>query len=169
MKDFRVFLILLLHSGEDLSVLSKAINAEFNLRSRTKGYSYINKICRAGYAYKRKINVDGKRTTKVYVNLKTRAAYNSLFAPTIETTRKVIEEVVKDYLKEFSNINQVSQKLLTLSENNIETVKQLISKTSPKKLTNDKFFEEISSEIRATCRSELFKLEMYSKRLHTKN
>lgn len=168
MKDFRVFMILLLHSGEELSDLSKAVNAEFNLQNRTKGYDYINKVCNAGYAYKRKVNVNGKKVTKVYVSLRIRKAYNNLFGPTIENTRKIIKEIIKDYLKEFNNINQISQKLVDLSENTIKSVEGLISKTPPKLLTSEKFLEKLSHEIRSTCRAELIDLELFSKRIQTK-
>ena len=167
MTDFRVFLILLIHSGEELSVLSKVINAEFNLKSRTEGYNYINRVCEAGYAYKRKGNVNEKRVSKVYVSSKTRAAYNDLFAPTIECTRKVLKEVVKDYLKEFNNIEQMRQKLVNLSENTIKTVRDLIARSSPRLVTSERFIEKLSNEIRAACSSELFILEMYSKRFQT--
>lgn len=168
MKDFRVFLLLLLHSGEELSVLKKIINAEFNLQGRTKGYDYINKVCEAGYAYKRKVNVNGKKVTKIFVSLRIRKAYNNLFVPTIENTRKIIKEVLKDYLKEFNNINQMSQKLVDLSENIIKSVESLISKTPPQLLTSEKFIEKLSHEIRSTCRAELIDLELFSKRIQTK-
>lgn len=167
MKDFRVFLILLLHSGEDLSDLSKVVNAEFNLQNRTKGYDYIKKVCKAGYAYKRRMNVNGKKVIKVYVSLRIRKAYNNLFAPTIENTRKVIKEVIKDYLKEFNNINRMSQTLVDLSENTIKSIEGLISKTPIKLLTSEKFIEKLSHEIRSTCRSELIRLELFSKRFQT--
>ena len=165
MKDFRVFLILLLYSGEELSVLKKVVNAEFNLQGRTKGYDYIKKVCKAGYAYKRRVNVDGKRVTKIYVSLKTRKAYNDLLAPTIENTRKVIKEVIKDYLKEFNNIEKMSQKLVNISESNIKAVEDYITKTSPKLLTSEKNIEKLSNDIRSTCRSELIDLELFSKRI----
>lgn len=165
MKDFRVFLVLLLHSGEELSVLNKAINAEFNLQNRTEGYKYINKVCKAGYAYKRRENVDGKIVIKVYVSLRIRKAYNDLFAPTIENSRKVIKEVIKDYLKEFNNIEKMSKKLINITERNIKAVEDFITKATPKLLTSEKFIEKLSNEIRSTCRSELIDLELFSKRI----
>jgi len=154
---------LLLSSGEELSVLSKAVNTDLNLRSRTKGYAYIAKVCKAGYAYKRRVNVNGKRVTKVYVKLRTQKAYNDLFALTIEPTKKVLRSVIENYLKEFSTLEQINQKIVNLSEQVIISVEDLIKRSSTKSITSANFIEKLSNEIRTTCNSELLRLKPFLK------
>ena len=46
MREFEAFMILLMHEGEEQSILKKLIDLEFNHKSPTKGYDYINHLCR---------------------------------------------------------------------------------------------------------------------------
>ena len=47
MREFETFLILLKHEGEVQSTLKQFIDLEFNYRSPTKAYDYINNLCYA--------------------------------------------------------------------------------------------------------------------------
>lgn len=46
MREFEAFMILLMHEGEEQSILKKLIDLEFDHKSTTKGYDYINNLCR---------------------------------------------------------------------------------------------------------------------------
>jgi hypothetical protein len=46
MREFEAFMILLMHDGEDQAILKQIIDSEFDHKSATKGYDYINNLCK---------------------------------------------------------------------------------------------------------------------------
>jgi len=46
MREFEAFMILLMHEGEKQSILKQLIDFEFDHKSPTKGYDYINSLCK---------------------------------------------------------------------------------------------------------------------------
>ena len=161
MKQFQAFMILNSHSGEELSVLVKAVSSELKLKNKNKGYDYITKVCEAGYAYKRKVKENGKIVTRVYVSIKVKKEYNKLFIPTIEITKKMIKEVLKDYLNEFRDLDKIRKEYKAYSVEIIKAVQELALNTSSKNTTQKQFLKKINDTIMGHYKAKMFKLGLW--------
>lgn len=162
MKPFQAFLILKSQSGAELSVLVKAVSSELKLKNQNKAYEYIDKACKAGYAYKRKVEEGGKNVTRVYVSVKVKKEYNKLFIPTIEITKETIQEALEDYLNEFRDLDKIRKGYKAFSIEIITAVQDLARNTTLKNLTKKQFLERIYDTIMGYYKSKMFKLEIWS-------
>lgn len=64
MREFETFVILLTHDGEEQWILKKLIDVEFDHTSTTKGYDYINNLCRNKIKEKKDKKSQINKTTK---------------------------------------------------------------------------------------------------------
>ncbi|GAH77204.1 unnamed protein product [marine sediment metagenome] len=80
MRELEALLIILKDDGKELAVIKTAIDMKFEHLSRTKGYDYINNLCKKGFTVKKifKPNAGGKRTVRIYVRKKIRSEYEKL-------------------------------------------------------------------------------------------
>ncbi len=162
MKQFQAFLILNSHSGEELSVLVKVINSELKLKNKNKGYDHIKKVCEAGYAYKRKVEENGKIVTRVYVSIKVKKEYNKMFIPTMEITKKMVEEALEDYLNEFRDLDKIRKDYKAYSIEIIKAVQNLALNTSSKNFTKKQFIKRINDTIMGHYKAKMFKLGVWT-------
>lgn len=162
MKPFQAFLILNSNSGEELSALVKAVSSELKLKDQNKGYDYIDKVCKAGYAYKRKVEENKKIVTKVYVNTKIRKEYNKMFIPTIEITKKTVKEAIKDYINDFRDLDKIRKDYKAYSIEIIKAVQDLALNTSSKNFTKKQFLKRINDTIMGHYKAKMFKLGLWA-------
>lgn len=161
MKDFKAFLILLSHSGEKLSVLVKKVNSELKFQNRNEGYKNIDRLCQLRYAYKRDVKENGKRVKRVYVSARIKKKYNKVFIPTIDNTKKMIKEVLKDYFNEIQDLDKIQEEFKAYTEIIINAVQELVLKTSPKNFKSKQFLELINNTIMGYYKTEMFKLQIW--------
>ena len=127
LREFETFLILLAHNGKELSILKEFIKKRFNHKSRTKGYDYINALCKKGklkVAYKENEVEDGKNVTRVFVQEEARTNYETFILPTISNMELARDNLIKK-IKEISSLNTIREKFRNYTETLIDHFKDL--------------------------------------------
>jgi hypothetical protein len=182
LREFETFLILLAHNGKKLSVIKRFIDKRFNYKSRTKGYDYINALCKNGknrVAYKKTEFENGKNVTRVFVKEEARKNYETFILPTI-TNMKIANENLIKKIKEISSLDTIREKFRNYTETIIDHFKELERdhfKTTLKDLKdhfkdpefnsamamkNKKFLKKIEDTIWGYFRAEMLKYEFFS-------
>lgn len=162
-REFQAFLIILSHEGEKLKRLKDELKKRFGLESRTKGYDYINTLCKKGLVYKKSIQENGKNQTKIFVKKEARESYEKFIILTISDVKLALKELFKDKLKEIERIDIVREKFKNYTESLIEEIKGLIKKTSESDIKKKKFLKTIENRILANLNSEMLQYEIWSK------
>jgi len=184
MREFETFMILLMHEGEEQSILKQLIDVEFDHTSSTKGYDYINNLCkdiyekkttiegkqeeepkirRKAFAYKKKTKVEGKKVIRIYVKPIIRKKYEKFILPTISSLRESLNDIIKDYVDSIKDEEKIRIKFKAFTETIILAIKDLITDTPDKTLSGKRFQKKMYDMIWKYYRSEVLKYEVFSK------
>ena len=164
-REFETFLILLAHNGKELSVIKKFIDQRFEHKSRTKGYDYINVLCKRGekgVANKKTVIENGKSITRIFVKQEARRNYEKFILPTISNT-KIAQEALLKEIREISSLDTIREKLRSYTETLINTFIDLIEHTSATAIKNKRFQKRIEDTIWGYFKAEMLKYEWFSK------
>jgi len=163
MREFEAFMILLMHEGEKQSVLKQIIDLEFNHKSVTKGYDYINNLCKKGFASKKKTEVGGKQEIRIYIRTTMRKKYEKFMLPTISSLENSFHNIIKEYIEGIKEEEKVREKFKTYTETIILALNNLIKEVPAKTLSSQRFQKKMNDTIWKYFRSEILKYEVFSK------
>jgi len=184
MREFETFMILLMHEGEEQSILKQLIDVEFDHTSSTKGYDYINNLCkdiyekkttiegkqeeepkirRKAFAYKKKTKVEGKKVIRIYVKPIIRKKYEKFILPTISSLRESLNDIIKDYVDSIKDEEKIRDKFKVFTETIILAISNLITDAPVKSLSGKRFQKKMYDMIWKYYRSEVLKYEVFSK------
>jgi len=163
MREFEAFLIFLRHEGGELSVLKKFIDLSFDHKSRTKGYDYINILCRKGFAYKKTTLEKGKKVTRIYIRKKIRNEYEKFILPTIVSIKESLKDVFEEYIDDLKDVEKIREKFRAYTENVIVSISNLLVNEPVKSLNSKRFQKKLYDTIFKYFRAEMLKYEMFSK------
>ncbi|MBY9014652.1 MAG: hypothetical protein KGD68_03075 [Candidatus Lokiarchaeota archaeon] len=163
MREFEAFMILLMHEGEVLSILKQIIDTEFDHKSPTKGYDYINNLCTKGFADKKKTTLKGKQVIRIYVKSTIRKNYDKFMLPTISNVNESLNDLIKDYIEDIKDENKIREKFKAYTENIILAINNLITDAPVKTLSSQRFHRRIYDTIWKYFRSEILKYEVFSR------
>jgi hypothetical protein len=163
MREFEAFLIFLRHEGEELSVLKKFIDLSFDLKSRTKGYDYINILCRKGLAYKKTTHKKGKKVKRIFIRKQVRREYEKFILPTIGSIKESLKDVFEEYIDGIKGVEKIREKFRAYTENVILSVSDLLVTEPVKTLNSEQFQKKLNDTIWKYFRAEMLKYEMFSK------
>ena len=163
-REFEALLIILKDEGEELPVVKAAIDTKFGIKSRTKGYFYINNLDKKGFIIKEETinDADGKREVRLYVKKKIRSEYERLILPTITDLHDSIKKLFKDYMNEIKEEEKLMEKFRSYTETILQAINNVLEET-PTKALNKKFQKKITDTIWRYFRAEMLKIEMFSK------
>ena len=163
MRELEALLIIMKDEGEVLSVVKTAIDTKFEHESRTKGYDYINNLCKKGFTVK-KISRNGeKREVRIYVRKKMRREYEKLIIPTITDLNDSIKKLFKDYMNEIKEEEKLREKFRSYTETIIQAINHVLEDTPTKSLNTKKLQKKITDTIWRYFRAEMLKTEMFSR------
>ena len=175
MREFEAFMILLMHEGEEQPLLKKLIDIEFHLRSSTKGYDYINNLCKKGFAHKKKTTVKGKQVTRIYIGMNKedmdekdsfidlRKEYEKFMLPTISSLRESLNEIIKDYIDGIKEEEKIREKFRSYTETILQAINHVLEDTPNKSLNKKKLQKKLIDTIWRYFRAEMLKTEMFSR------
>jgi len=163
-REFEALLIILKDEGEELPVVKAAIDTKFGIKSRTKGYFYINNLDKKGFIIKEETinDADGKREVRLYVKKKIRSEYERLILPTITDFHDSIKKLFKDYMNEIKEEEKLQEKFRSYTETILQAINNVLEET-PTKALNKKLQKKITDTIWRYFRAEMLKIEMFSK------
>ncbi len=163
MREFEAFMILLMHEGEEQSILKKIIDLEFDHKSQTKGYDYINNLCKKGFAFKKKTTVNGKQVIRIYVKPTIRKKYEKFILPTVSSVSESLNDIIKGYVDGIKEEEKIREKFKVYTETIILSINDLITNTPVKTLSSQRFQRKIYDTIWKYYRAEILKYEVFSK------
>ena len=163
MREFEAFIILLTYEGEEQSILKKFIDLEFDHKSATKGYDYINNLCKKGFAYKKKTTIKGKQITRIYVRATIRKKYEKFMLPTISSVNESLDDAIQDYMYGIKEEKKIREKFKNYTENLILSINDLINNTPAKNLSSQRFQKKVYDTMWKYYRAEILKYEVFSK------
>jgi hypothetical protein len=165
MRELEALLIILKDEGKELSVVKTAIDTNFEHQSRTKGYDYINNLCKKGFTVKKisKNSAGGKRDVRIYVKKKIRNEYEKLFLPTITDLNESIKKLFKDYMAEIKEEEKLMEKFRSYTESILQGISHVLEDTTTKNLNKKKLQKKLIDTIWRYFRAEMLKIEMFSK------
>jgi hypothetical protein len=163
MREFETFLIFLRHEGEELSVLKKFIDLSFDHTSRTKGYDYINILCRKGFAYKKTTLEKRKNVTRIFIRKKVRKEYERFILPTIGSIKESLKDVLEEYIDDLKDLEKIREKFRAYTETVILSISDLLLNEPVKTLNSKRFQKKLNDMIWRYFRAEMLKYEMFSK------
>ncbi|NVM17129.1 MAG: hypothetical protein HWN80_05385 [Candidatus Lokiarchaeota archaeon] len=163
MREFEAFMILLMHEGEVQPIIKLLIDTEFDHKSQTKGYDYINNLCKKGFAFKKKTTVKGKNVIRIHVRASIRKKYEKFMLPTISSLNDSLHDIIKEYMYEIKEEEKIRDKFKVYTETIILALNDLINSTPVKTLNSQRFQKKIYDTIWKYFRSEILKYEVFSK------
>ena len=163
MREFEAFMILLMHEGVEQSILKSLIDIEFDHKSSTKGYDYINNLCKKGFAHKKKTKVKGKQVIRIYVRTNVRKKYEKFILPTLSSVEESLNDIIKEYVDGIKEEEKIREKFKGYTETIILALNDLITDTPVKSLKSQRFQKKIYDTIWKYFRSEILKYEVFSK------
>lgn len=163
MRELEAYMILLIHEGVEQSVLKSFIDIEFDHKSQTKGYDYINNLCKKGFAFKKKTKVKGKQVVRIYVRTSKRKKYEKFILPTIGSLDESLNDIIKDYTDGIKDEEKIREKFKGFTETIILALNDLITETSVKTMNTKKLQRKINDTIWRYYRAEILKYEVFSK------
>ena len=144
--------------------MKTSIDLQFGHKSRTKGYDYINELCKKGLVYKKNnVEKNGKTHVSIHVNKKVRSEYEKLVVPTLSNTKNIVRELIQDKLETINDMEKNKDKFKNYTETIINAVNELISTSSSSTIKNKRFLKKISDHVWKYYRAEMVKSEMFSK------
>ncbi|MHA1104489.1 MAG: hypothetical protein ACTSPN_02080 [Promethearchaeota archaeon] len=162
-REFQAFLILLTFEGNKIPLLKTSIDLQFGHQSRTKGYDYINGLCKKGLVYKKNNIENGKKHVSIHVNKKVRSEYEKFIAPTLSNTKKIVRELIQDNLSTIKDFQKNREKFYKYTETIIEAVNELISTSSSSALKSKRFQKKINDLVWKYYNAEMLKSDIFSK------
>jgi len=165
MRELEALLIVLKHDGTELTVLKAAIDREFEHLSRTKGYDYINSLCKKGFTEKKitKPAGGGRRTVRIYVIKKVRREYERLILPTVKNLNNSIKRLFKDYMDEIKEEEKLREKFRLYTETILQAINGMLEETPTKSVNKKKLKKKITDTMWRYFRAEMLKVEMFSR------
>ena len=165
MRELEALLIILKDDGKELAVIKTAIDIEFEHMSRTKGYDYINNLCKKGFIVKKifKPAAGGKRTVRIYVRKKVRSEYEKLILPTVKNLNASIKKLSRDYMTEIKEEEKLREKFRFYTETILKAINSVLEETPTKSFTKKKLQKKITDTMWRYFRAEMLKTEMFSK------
>lgn len=185
MREFETFMILLMHEGEVQSTLKQFIDIEFDHKSETKGYDYINNLCnycpncgkknsrkntfcqecgtRKGFAYKKKTTVKGKQETRIYIRSTIRKKYEKFILPTISSLKESLNDIIKEYVDGIKEEEKIRKKFRSYTETILQVINTVLEETPTKSLTKKRLQKKLIDTIWRYFRAEMLKTEMFSR------
>jgi hypothetical protein len=131
--------------------------------SRTKGYDYINILCRKGFAYKKTTLEKGKKVTRIFIRKQIRKEYEKFILPTIGTIKESLKDVFEEYIDGFKDVEKIREKLRAYTETVILSINDLFVNEPVKTLNSKGFQKKLNETIWKYFRAEMLKYEMFSK------
>ena len=162
-REFQAFLILLAFEGNKIPLLKTSIDLQFGHKSRTKGYDYINELCKKGLVYKKNNVENGKKHVSIHVNKKVRSEYEKLVVPTLSNTKNIVRKLIQDNLDTIKDMEKNKEKFKNYTETIINAVNELINTSSSSAIKNKRFQKKINDLVWKYYRAEMVKSEMFSK------
>jgi len=163
MREFEAFMILLMHDGVEHSILKRLIDLEFDHQSPTKGYDYINNLCKKGFAHKKRTTVKGKQVTRIYVRTTVRKKYEKYILPTVSNVEESLNDIIKEYVDGIKEETKIREKFKTYTEILILSINDLITNTPAMSLSSQRFQKKVYDTIWKYYRAEILKYEVFSK------
>ena len=163
MREFEAFMILLIHEGVEQSILKRLIDIEFDHKSQTRGYDYINNLCKKGFAYKKKAKVKGKLVVRIYVRASMRKKYDKFILPTVSNLSESLNDIIKEYVDGIKEETKIREKFKGYTETIILALSDLITDTPVKTLSANRFQKKMYDTIWNYFRAEILKYEVFSK------
>ncbi|NVM45327.1 MAG: hypothetical protein HWN79_10450 [Candidatus Lokiarchaeota archaeon] len=163
MREFEAFMILLIHDGVEQSILKHLIDLEFDHKSPTKGYDYINNLCKKGFAYKKKTTVKGKNVIRIYVRSTIQKNYQKFILPTIKNLDDSLNDIIKEYIEGIKVEEKIRDKFKAYTETIILALNDLLLDKSTKNLSSQRFQKKMYNTIWRYFRAEILKYEVFSK------
>jgi hypothetical protein len=164
LREFETFLILLGHDGGERGAIKNFIDEKFQLNSRTKGYDYINELCKKGdknVAYKKTAIENHKNVTRIFVKQEARRAYEKFILPTISNPKIATADLIKE-IREINSRSSTREKFKSYTETLIAQFKALIENTSATAIKNKRFQKRIEDTIWGYFRAEMLKYEFWN-------
>ena len=156
-REFQTFLIILSYEGKERGVLKTIIDKSFQHKSRTKGYDYINDLCKKGLTYKKASYINGKKQIKVFVKDDVRKKYEKFIIPTILDVKATAKDLLQDKLREINNFEIIREKFKNYTEHLIIEIKDLIGNTSASAIKKKRFLKTIENKILTYFKAEMLK------------
>ena len=163
MRELEALIIIMKDEGEELSVVKTAIDTKFEHESRTKGYDYINNLCKKGFTFK-KISRNGeKREVRIFVRKSMRHGYERLILPTISDLNESIKKLSKDYMSEIQEEEKLMEKFRSYTEAILQGINHVLEDAPTKNLNKKKLERKIGDTIWRYFRAKMLEIEMFSK------
>ena len=193
MREFEAFLILLMHEGEEQPTLKRLIDQEFDHKSSTKAYDYINNLCRnkvllktAGKleikylkdkelkettreltiirrSFAHKKKTKGQTKTRIYIKSAIRKDYEKFILPTVNNLRDSLSDIIKEYVDGIKEEEKIRDKFKVYTETIILALSDLIMDIPVKTLSSKRFQKKMYDMIWKYYRSEVLKYDIFSK------
>jgi len=165
MRELEALLIVLKDDGTELAVLKAAIDKQFGYVSRTKGYDYINSLCKKGFTEKKitKPAAGGKRTVRIHVIKKVRREYERLILPTVKNLNNSIKRLFKDYMAEIKEEENLREKFRFYTETILQAINGMLEESPTKSVNKKKLQKKITDTMWRYFRAEMLKVEMFSR------
>ncbi len=163
MRELEALIIIMKDEGEELSVVKTAIDTKFEHGSRTKGYDYINNLCKKGFTVKKISKKGEKREVRIYVRKIMRRGYERLILPTISDFIESIKKLSKDYMSEMKEEEKLMEKFRAYTETILQGINHVLQDTPTKNLNKKKLQRKIEDTIWRYFRAKMLEIEMFSK------
>ena len=165
MRELEALLIILKDDGKELAVIKTAIDVKFDHQSRTKGYDYINNLCKKGFTIKKIFRPaeGGKKIVRIYVKKKVRSEYEKLIIPTVKNLNASIKKLSKDYMIEIKEEEKLREKFRFYTETILNAINSVLEEATPKSFTKKKLQRKITDTMWRYFRAEMLKTEMFSR------
>ncbi|NHJ20129.1 MAG: hypothetical protein EAX91_04235 [Candidatus Lokiarchaeota archaeon] len=179
MREFETLLILLRNDGIEQSILKILIDQEFGYESETKGYDHIRILCKKKikdpdnaekyitnpkcFAQKKKIKENGRNVTRIYVEAEFKKKYEKYMLSTISNLDDSVNEIIQEYIEGIREEDKVREKFKAYTETIILALGKLISESSSKSMSSERFQKKVYDTIMRYYRSEVLKYEVFSR------
>lgn len=163
MRELQTFLLILQYEGESLHVLKRHVDTQFNHKSRTKGYDYINALCQKGLVYKKKVNIRGKETLRIFIYQDTRKKYEKLILPTLNNIKEAITTYMDDFVKELEDTEKIREKFSNYTDSLKNSIIKILKNSTIKEKENKRLQKKILEEFENNLKVELVKYQLFSR------
>jgi hypothetical protein len=162
MRELQTLLIVLRYEGESLPNLKNIIDLEFKHRSRTKGYDYINNLCRRGFIYKKNLYNRGNEITCIFVHENARRQYEKFILPTFKDVKEAHKNLLDDYLSEIRDVEKFREKFSSYTQCIKNSITTILRNSPLKEKENKHLQKKILRELENHLKVELVKYQIFS-------
>ncbi len=163
MRELQTFLLILQYEGVSLPVLKKHIDTQFNHKSRTKGYDYINALCQKGFVFKKKVNKKGKDALRIFISQDTRKKYEKLILPTLNNIKEAITAYMDDFVKEVGDTEKIREKFSNYTDSLKKSIINIVKNSPINEKENKRLQKKILEECETNLKVELVKYQLFSR------